>query len=167
MIWIPRRSRNKQTWPGMLDTTVAGAMAVGEGEWDCVVREAEEEASLNPNFVRDNARLSGKVMYFGISDGRPERGGGEQGLLQPECGFVFELELGEGVLPIPRDGEVEEFYCLTVEEVKETLMRGEYKTNSAAVMLDWLVRHEHLSRDVEGYVDIEQRMRRKLEFPLM
>jgi 8-oxo-dGTP pyrophosphatase MutT (NUDIX family) len=151
----------------MLDTTVAGAMTVGEGAWDCLAREAEEEASLDPALVRDHARSCGTVMYFGISDGRPEKGGGEEGLLLPECGFVFELELEEGVLPKPRDGEVEEFYCWTVEEVKMALMKGEYKTNCAAVMLDWLVRHEQLGDEIELHVEIEQRVRRKLEFPLI
>jgi len=166
-IWTPRRSKNKQTWPGMLDATVAGAMSVGEGAWDCVIREAEEEASLGPAMVKDQARECGQVTYFGMSDGKPEHGGGEEGLMQPECGFVFELELDEGVTPTPRDGEVEEFYCWGVEEVKEALIRGEYKTNSAGVMLDWLARHGQLDDQVDGYDEIQRRMRRSLDFPLM
>lgn len=44
--------------------------------------------------------------------------------MQPECGSVFELELNERVLPTPRDGEVQKFYCSSVDEVKEALMRG-------------------------------------------
>ncbi len=139
-IWIPRRSRSKQTWPGMLDSTVAGAMSLGEDVWQCVVREAEEEASLDGTFVKENARLSETVSYFGISDEGKEKGSGEAELCQPECGFVFELQIEEDVVPKPRDGEVEMFYCWTVEEVKMALRKGEFKGNSAAVMVDWLGR---------------------------
>jgi hypothetical protein len=44
--------------------------------------------------------------------------------MQPDCGFVFELELDEGVLPTPRDGLVQEFYYWPVNEAKGALVRG-------------------------------------------
>jgi 8-oxo-dGTP pyrophosphatase MutT (NUDIX family) len=153
----------------MLDTTVAGANTVGESPFECMLREAEEEASLPVSIVREKARGCGQVRYFGLSDGKKEKGGGEEGLCQPECGVVFEIELEEGTVPRPRDGEVEEFYCWSVSEVRAALKRGEFKTNSAGVMVDWLRRHgllgEGSKREVEA--EIERRMRRELEFPLM
>lgn len=35
LIWIPRRSKTKQTYPGMLDNTVAGGIASGEDIMEC------------------------------------------------------------------------------------------------------------------------------------
>jgi 8-oxo-dGTP pyrophosphatase MutT (NUDIX family) len=134
-----------------------------------MLREAEEEASLPISMVREKARDCGQVRYFSLSDGKKETGGGEEGLCQPECGVVFEIELKEGTVPKPRDGEVEEFYCWSVGEVMEALKRGEFKTNSAGVLVDWLRRHSILGEGSEGEVEgeIERRMRRELEFPLM
>jgi hypothetical protein len=82
---------------------------------------------------------------------------------------MYEIEREEGIVPKPRDGEVEEFYCWSVEKVREALGRGEFKTNSAGVMMDWLRRHGLLGEGSEGEVEdeIERRLRRKLEFPLM
>jgi hypothetical protein len=45
-IWVPRRSPKLFTYPNCLDTTVAGGVAAGEGPFECIVREAAEEASL-------------------------------------------------------------------------------------------------------------------------
>jgi 8-oxo-dGTP pyrophosphatase MutT (NUDIX family) len=168
-LWIPRRSRNKATWPGTLDTAVAGALVVGERSFECMLREAEEEASLPVSMVREQVRDCGQVVYFSLSDGKKETGRGEEGLYQPECGVMYEIELEEGAVPKPREGEVEGFYCWSVEEVREALGRGEFKTNSAGVMVDWLRRHGLLGEGSEGKVEgeIERRLRRELEFPLM
>ena len=35
LVWVPRRSATKQTYPGMLDNTVAGGMASGEVPLEC------------------------------------------------------------------------------------------------------------------------------------
>lgn len=37
----------------------------------------------------------------------------------------------------PRDGEVKKFYLMTADEIKTALLRNEFKTNSAAVMVDY------------------------------
>ena len=83
----------------MLDTTVAGANTVGESPFECMLREAEEEASLPVSMVREKTRDCGQVRYFSLSDGKKETGGGEEGLCQPECGVVFEIELEGGTVP--------------------------------------------------------------------
>lgn len=51
-IWVPRRSKHLFTYPNCLDTTVAGGVTAGEGPFECVVREAGEEASLDEQVVR-------------------------------------------------------------------------------------------------------------------
>lgn len=162
-IWVPRRARTKQTCPGMLDNTVAGGMATGETPMECIVRECEEEASLPAALVRENVKAKGTVTYCYI---REERAGGEAGLIQPECQYVFDLELPADVVCKPNDDEVECFNLWTVEQVKEALGKGEFKPNCAMVMLDFFVRWGILTKDNENDLEeIKSRLHRELEFP--
>ncbi|KAF6226628.1 hypothetical protein HO173_012458 [Letharia columbiana] len=162
-IWVPRRARNKQTYGGMLDNTVAGGLSTGEKPFECVVREAAEEASFSEQLVRSNAKPCGTVSYFHIRDARA---GGEAGLLQPECQYVFDMEIGAEVIPKPGDNEVEEFYLWTVDEVKRALAEGQFKPNCAAVLLDFFIRRGILTAENEkDYTEIVSRLHRKLPFP--
>ncbi|KAJ5042477.1 uncharacterized protein L3040_005021 [Drepanopeziza brunnea f. sp. 'multigermtubi'] len=162
-IWVPRRASTKQTYPGMLDNTVAGGMATGEQPLECVVREAQEEASLPEGLVRENVKAQGTVTYCYVRD---ERAGGETGLVQPECQYVFDLELPKETLCKPNDDEVEGFGLWSVEEVQVALGRGEFKPNCAVVMLDFFVRWGVLTKENEkDYEEIVRRLHRKLEFP--
>ena len=162
-IWVPRRARNKQTYGGMLDNTVAGGISTGERPFDCMVREAAEEASFSEQLVRSNAKPCGTVSYFHIRDARA---GGEAGLLQPECQYVFDMEIGAEVVPKPGDNEVEDFYLWTVDEVKRALAEGQFKPNCAMVLLDFFIRRGILTSENEkDYVEIVSRLHRKLPFP--
>lgn len=165
-IWVPRRSRNKQTYPSMLDNTVAGGIAVGEQPLECLIRECDEEASLGEDVVRRNIRPVGCVTYFYIRD---ERAGGETGLLQPECQYVHDLDLSneKDVVCKPNDEEVEGFEIMSVEQVKEALARSEFKPNCALVILDFLIRHGVYNKENEpDYEEIMCRLHRRLEFPM-
>lgn len=102
-IWVPRRAAEKQTYGGMLDNTVAGGISVGETPMECLVREADEEASFPADLIRGHAKPVGTVSYFMIRD---KRAGGEEGLMQPECQFVYDLEVDKSVIPKPNDDEV-------------------------------------------------------------
>ena len=161
-LWVPRRAGTKQTYPGMLDNTVAGGIATGERPIDSMVRECAEEASLPADFVREHAKAVGTVTYFHIRD---QRAGGETKLLQPECQYVYDLELPEDVVPKPSDDEVEGFELMGIGKVKEHLKAGDFKPNCAMVLLDFFVRHGILTAEDEGYVEIVARLHRRLEFP--
>ncbi|KAK4951695.1 hypothetical protein LTR66_013815 [Elasticomyces elasticus] len=162
-IWVGRRARNKQTYGGMLDNTVAGGIATGEIPFESLVREAAEEASLPEALVREKGRACGVVTYFSI---RGEQAGGETGLLQPECQYVYDLELDGNTVPKPSDDEVEGFHLWSVNEVKEAMRRGEFKPNCALVLLDFFVRHGILTEENEkDYVEIVSRLHRRFEFP--
>ena len=163
-LWVPRRAATKQTYGGMLDNTVAGGIATGESPFECIVREAGEEASLPDDLVRKDVKAVGTVTYFHIRD---YRAGGETKLLQPEVQYVYDLELAEDVEPKPSDDEVEAFELMTVEEAKEALRAGEFKPNCAVVLLDFFVRHGILTSEDEGYLEIVARLHRRLEFPTL
>ncbi|KAJ5746160.1 hypothetical protein N7520_011342 [Penicillium odoratum] len=161
--WVPRRSKTKQTYPSMLDNTVAGGMCTDEMPFECIVREAMEEASLPEEVVRASIVPVGCVTYSHIRD---VRAGGEIGLSQPEVEYVYDLKLDSSVIPRPGDNEVEEFMLWNVEEVKEALARGEFKPNCAVVMIDFFIRHGILTAENEpDYLDIMSRLHRRLEYP--
>ncbi|KAF2645294.1 thiamine pyrophosphokinase-related protein-like protein [Massarina eburnea CBS 473.64] len=164
-IWIPRRARTKQTYGGMLDNAVAGGIATGETALGSLVRECKEEASLPEELVRERVKACGTITYSMIRD---ERAGGETGLLQPECEYVYDLELPEDVVPKPGDDEVEEFYLWGIEEVKAAMATGEFKPNCAMVMIDFFIRHGILTPENEkDYVEIVARLHRRFEFPTL
>jgi isopentenyldiphosphate isomerase len=163
-IWVPRRSATKQTFPNMLDNSVAGGIPAGEAPMECLVRECAEEASL-PEEIARKCKSVGCVTYFYISGTGI---GSEAGLLQPECEFVYELDLtGIDVILKPSDDEVAGFECLGVEDVRKALANGEFKPNCAVIMIDFMIRHGMVTEKDDGYVEIGARSHRWLEFPLV
>jgi 8-oxo-dGTP pyrophosphatase MutT (NUDIX family) len=147
----------------MLDNTVAGGTATGEDPFESLVREADEEASLPEELVRQRTKQYGNVTYLYI---REDRAGGESGMMQPECENAYDLELPSDVVPKPNDTEVEEFYLWTVEQVQEHLAKGQFKPNSACIILDFFIRHGILTpENEEHYEEIKSRLHRVLEFP--
>lgn len=161
-VWVPRRSANVFTYPNMLDTTVAGGIPRGESPLENAVREADEEASLPEALVRSNMKACGCLTYIQQSDGNT---GDEAGVIAPDLVYVFDLEVESGLVPKPHDDEVKEFYLLSPDEIKARLLAGEFKTNSAVVMIDFFIRHGIITPDNEkDYVEIITGMHRQLPF---
>lgn len=163
MIWVPRRSPHMFTYPNKLDTTVAGGVPAHQTPFENVIQEADEEASLPSDLIKRDVRAAGALTYMGLSS---ESNGAKESLIVSDVVYVYDLAVGQEVKPIPKDDEVKEFYLMSVDEVKAALARGEFKTNSAVVMIDFFVRHGIITADNEpDYVEIVTRMHRKLPFP--
>ncbi|GAO17750.1 hypothetical protein UVI_02033520 [Ustilaginoidea virens] len=163
LIWVPRRAADKSTFPGMLDNTVAGGLMTDEEPSECIIREADEEASLAQDVVRRNAREVGSITYIYITD---EKNVGEAGFIYPECQWLYDIELTAGLAPAPKDGEVDEFLLCDVNQINEYLARGDFKNNCALVMIDFFIRHGIITRENEPEISlIQQRMHRELPFP--
>jgi 8-oxo-dGTP pyrophosphatase MutT (NUDIX family) len=159
-IWVGRRSSRLFTYPGKLDTTVAGGVKASHTPFRCIVEEAEEEASLPTDFVKENTKPVGVLTYFTQSK--------NSGLIHPDVLYMFDLELPETMVPKPNDDEVEEFVLMSVEETKQAMVKGEFKDNCNLVMIDFFVRHGILTAEEEGdYVEIMQRLHRRLPFPVV
>lgn len=156
-IWVPRRSPTMFTYPNKLDTTVAGGVPTHQTPFQNVVQEADEEASLPEHLIASSAKAGGVLTYLHRAP---------NGLVSGDCVYVYDLEVGADVVPVPKDGEVKEFYLLSIDEVKTALAKGDFKVNSAVVMLDFFVRHGIVTNDnEEDYVAIVSRMHRRLPFP--
>lgn len=162
-IWAPRRADTKQTYPGMMDNTVAGGLSTGEEPFECLMRECGEEASL-PRHVAEKAKPCGTLTYFHVRD---SRAGGETGLCQPECQYIYDLELPTEVIPRPGDDEAVDFRLLSVKEAQDALADGRFKPNCALLLLEFLVRHSIITPETEpDYIEIVSRFHRKLEYPM-
>jgi isopentenyldiphosphate isomerase len=158
-IWVARRSPDLFTYPGKLDTTVAGGVKAQHTPFQCIVEESDEEAALSKNFVSENVRSVGVITYMTQSR--------QTGAVHPDVLFLFDLELPESIVPQPHDGEVSEFKLLTVEEIKSAMFNGEFKPNCNLVMLDFFIRHGIVTPDNEpDYVQIQTRLHRKLPIPI-
>lgn len=161
-LWIARRSRLKQTYPGMLDCTAAGGLGSGDLPWDAVAREAEEEASIKIDVIRARANPFDRISYFHVKSARSE----ETSLLLPEVEYLYELKLNTATIPRPSDSEVEEFHLWTIEKVLEALRNGEFKPNSAVVLINFFIRRGIPLPEMEpDYSNIMARLHRELPFP--
>lgn len=163
-IWVPRRSYSKPTWPGKLDNTVAGGLGFPAGPWETAIKECSEEAGLEPKYVEYRLKTVGVVTYeFQLEHTTAK----ETGVYQPEVEYIYDLVMDKDTVPHPEDGEVHEFNLLTVDQVREKLLGGEFKYNCALVMIDFFIRHGIITPENESdYIEIVGHCHRKLEYPL-
>ncbi|KAH6667511.1 NUDIX domain-containing protein [Halenospora varia] len=157
-IWVARRSAHLFTYPGMLDTTVAGGVKADHLPFDCILAEADEEASIPTEYVQTHAHAVGIVSY--VTKNR------KTGLVSPTILYNYDLELPETIAPQPKDDEVEGFYLWSVEEVQQAMLREEFKPNCNLVMLDFFIRHGIMTQENQiDYVEIANRLTRRLPIP--
>lgn len=160
-IWVARRSRSLYTYPGMLDSTVAGGVKATDTPTDCIRAEASEEAALPEDLVLSSCVPVG-VITLANRNRRTD-------LFHSEVLYVYDLELPAEVAPTPADGEVEEFLLMSVDDVRRRMEQGEFKPNVCAVMIDFMIRHGAITPESEGegnYGDLNTRLRRRLPVPL-
>jgi 8-oxo-dGTP pyrophosphatase MutT (NUDIX family) len=163
-ICVPRRSFALRTYPGMLDSTVAGGIRSDESPLETIIHEAAEEASIPEDMIRNGVRPVGSLSMMGLTG---KGAAGEPGLVFGDVLFLFDLEIPEGFELKPRDDEVKEFYLMTVEEVKACLLKEEFKNNSAVVMIDFFIRHSIITPDNEkNYAELVFAMHRKMSIPI-
>lgn len=163
-LWVPRRSATKPTYPGMLDNTVAGGMGYPHGCLETVVKECYEEAGLKAGYVTDHVTSVGVISYFyQYSKGEYAS---EKGFVQPEIEYIYDLKMDPDTIPHPVDHEAQDFTLMSVDEVVGRLKNGEFKHNCAGVIIDFFMRHGLITpEDEPDYVEIQNRLHRKLPFP--
>ncbi|KAJ1649974.1 hypothetical protein IWQ61_009098 [Dispira simplex] len=154
-MWVARRSLKKPTWPGALDNVVGGLISHGDGILQTVIKECFEEANL-PESVSRTAVPVGAVSFFGVT---------ENGL-KPAVDFIHDLVLPEDAPLIPNDGEVDSFQLFSMDELKRRILGGEFKPDSAMIIIDFLVRHGVITPENEPvYLAILACGHRRLPFP--
>lgn len=160
-LWVPRRSYKKPTCPGELDNTVAGGLGYPYEKYETCIKECGEEAGLDEEYTKRNLKSCGVMTYIYQKSHDLEQ---ETALIQPEAEFIYDLTFDNETVPKPVDGEVHEFYLMTMDEVLEKLHLGEFKYNCSGVIIDFLVRHGHLDNEVD-LLEIQAKTHRALPFP--
>jgi isopentenyldiphosphate isomerase len=149
-MWIGRRAKDKHTYPGMLDNTVAGGQPMGIGLLENLVKECREEAAI-PEALARRAVPVGAITYcMAAEDG-----------LKPDVQFCYDLELPPDFVPRNTDGEIGEFMLWPIAKVAEIVRdTQEFKFNCNLVIIDFLVRHGLIAPDHPDYLDIVAGLRR-------
>ncbi len=143
-MWLGRRARDRRIYPGRLDNLVAGGLPWGVTLEDNLKKECMEEAGMAPELAR-RAVPAGLVSYNRVA-GRGYR---------PDLLYCYDLELSPDFEPRNRDGEVESFSLLPLEEVARLVREtDEFKLNCNLVIIDFLVRHGFIPPDEAGYIDL-------------
>ena len=138
-VWVGFRARNKPVAPGQIDNVVAGGIPAGMDAETCLVKEAAEEAGLDAALAVQ-ARPAGRVSYV-----MREAGGIRRDVLH-----CYDLDMPEGVVPVPHDDEVERFELWPAARLVEAVREGDgVKFNVNLVLLDLFLR-EGLVADPGG-----------------
>jgi len=153
-MWMARRSRNKSKYPGMLDHIVAGGQPAGLSLMDNVIKECMEEAGIPQELVVAGIRPAGAISYETYSE--------RSGTVSRAVLFNYDLYLPSSFQPKPVDGEVDEFFLWTVDDILASMAPSYHdpiKPNCYSVIIDYLLRAGHLSPDVPGYLDVLRELR--------
>ena len=138
-IWVARRSADRLMDPGKLDQLFAGGIPAGLGPEETLQKEGAEEAGLSRETI-DRAVHAGTVRYSTV---RPE------GLRRDRL-HCYDLEMPEGVVPKPTDGEVEAFELWPAEQVIDTVRNtSDFKFNVNLVLIDLFLRLNLLPEKAE------------------
>lgn len=133
-LWVARRSATKASSPGMLDNLAAGAISAGESPRLAATRELWEEAGVpaglaqQMTFPGSNIRSLRRIEH-GVHD---------------EIIVCIDLLLPADFQPRCRDGEVQAFYCMDIDEVQAALAHEEFSHEAALATADWLQRRPQL-----------------------
>lgn len=153
--WVPRRAKTKQPFPGMLDNTVATNLAFGQEPLEKLIQKALEEASIPENYTRTHAIKCGTVSYH-MSQTNDSRPG-----CQRHIQHVYEMELAREIVPTPANSDVKEFRLMSVKEVTEALVHGEFNFR-AMTWIAYFVRHGIVNANNEANLEeVRARLHRK------
>ena len=152
LLWVGTRSKNKQTFPSMLDHLSAGGLPAGMPPTICAVKELAEEAGVPEEYSERHVKSVSCVSYR---------------MFYKECVkrdvlFCYDLELEESFVPKPVDGEVESFELIPIENVCEIIAfeRGRFKPNCVLVIIDFAIRKGIVTSDMPGFLELVKALRR-------
>lgn len=135
-IWIARRSITRKVAPLKYDQLVAGGLPSELSLMDNVAKEAEEEAGINSDIIK-RVDFSGTIQYQTNTEDLLG--------IRNDILHCYDLELPPDFCPCNQDGEVEGFMRISVAEVCKILQQtDQFKSNTALVMLSFLMRHHWL-----------------------
>jgi isopentenyldiphosphate isomerase len=159
-IWVPRRSFTKSTYPGMLDNTVGGTLRAGETPLECIIRESCEELCIPEEYTRARILPCGMLAcHLWRAEHDPSAPAYER-----QVQYIYELEMDADIVPRIGDGEVAEVALMSVDEIRDRLVQGEFKHNTALTYLAFFIRHGIITAENEpDFEEIVNRMHRSYD----
>lgn len=147
-LWVARRAAHKQINPNKLDLIVSGGQPAGISLRDNLVKECMEEAGMVATLASRAVSVSAISFYFLCDAG-----------IHNAHYFNYDLELPTGFIPVNQDGEVSEFMLWPVERILTVLRDSDdFASDSALVVLDFLVRHGVIEADHPEYMALAHAM---------
>jgi 8-oxo-dGTP pyrophosphatase MutT (NUDIX family) len=145
-LWIARRSFSKPTDPGRLDNLVGGGVPHGQTPAQTLLREAWEEAGLQPALLQ--ALAAGRVvaLHRDIAEG-----------VQQEHLHVFDLALPADFEPCNQDGEVAEWHRLPVAQALAQAAGDTMTVDASLATLDFALRHGLIDEPARRAIDARSR----------
>jgi len=144
-VWISRRSKDKAIDPDKLDNLVGGRIAAGLTVDETLRKEAWEEAGIPPSLLSGLNCTSAVRVEYSVPEG-----------LHREILFVHDLWLPGDFKPVNQDGEVSEITRMSLEEVVQCLLMGDFTLDAAAVMIDSLLRLGAVMPEDPQYLDLQR-----------
>eukprot|EP00751_Fragilariopsis_kerguelensis_P006421 CAMPEP_0170795890 /NCGR_PEP_ID=MMETSP0733-20121128/24452_1 /TAXON_ID=186038 /ORGANISM="Fragilariopsis kerguelensis, Strain L26-C5" /LENGTH=379 /DNA_ID=CAMNT_0011145983 /DNA_START=11 /DNA_END=1151 /DNA_ORIENTATION=- len=142
-LWLAQRASNKSKYPLYWDPTVAGGQPVDINLFQNVIKEAGEEAGINPESVIQNAISTGCLSQMTC---KPNGTCMKQSLY-----YTWDMQVDrETFVPKSVDGEVANFELSTAEELENEVRYGNrLRPAMILVVTDFLMRHGIITPDNE------------------
>lgn len=128
-MWIGKRSPFKDVAPNRLDNLMGGGIAAGETLQIALEREGWEEAGIPAG------KLELLPQAALLLAERPVQRG-----LHREWLHVFDVWLNQQEIPQNQDGEVEAHLLMSLAEVEQHIINGQFMSDAALVAIDCLAR---------------------------
>ncbi len=143
-MWLARRAAHKHLDPNLLDNLTAGRIARGYAPWQTLVKESFEEAGIEKSLATQAKSVGAIKSVREVDEG-----------VHHEIMFVHDLELPASFVPHNQDGEVAEFVCASMPQLIALLAEpAQFTTDAALVMVDYLLRHGHLTPERADYLKL-------------
>lgn len=154
-LWVAKRSQHKPTSPGKLDQIAAGGQPYDMTVFENMLKECQEEASI-PESLAKTARPVSAISYcYDLKT---------MGM-RPDIIFNYDLALPADFVPQVNDHEVESFNLLPIEQVLEIIDKtDDFKFNSAAVVIDFAIRHGVIDASYPDYVLLQAGMHQREQY---
>ncbi len=153
-MWMARRAADKSKYPNMLDHIVAGGQPVGIGLLENCIKECEEEAGIPEELTRAGIQAAGAISYRSYVASKD--------VITRAVLFCYDLKLPASFQPVPTDGEVQDFFLWTMDDLKASMapdFHDPIKPNCYPVKIDYLLRLGYISPDTPGYLDVLRELR--------
>lgn len=155
-LWLAQRAANKSHNALRWDPTVAGGQPASMGFFENVVKEAGEEAGIDPDLVTERAVSTGCLSQMTCkTDGT---------CMKPSLYYTWDMQVDKkNFVPMPTDGEVSVFEVCSAKQLEYEVRHGDrLRPAMILVVTDFLIRHGVITPDNEpDYAQILSAMHRE------